>query len=204
MEKFIDENIIIQEHGEFGYRRRTQFNVDNSDLTVAFGLDFNTAGEVLTKKLAVKKNEQAFVAISLDYEPIGAARILYKTIKTLNNTGNTIKTINIAGNGIYTLNKFDISQTSLNRYMFLVLQKVHEHLPIAMIRSGGQTGVDTAGIVAAIALNIPSACTFPKNFTQRNEKGFDYNSNEKALRRNFYMMAEELKQPVPSMTFSHR
>lgn len=52
--------------------------------------------------------------------------------------------------------------------------------------SGGQTGVDIAGIVAAQALRIDAVATLPKGYLQRFEDRIDRNMTEEAVREQIY------------------
>ena len=162
----------VKEHKSESYAPRTYHNATTGDLTVAFAVDFNTAGEKLTKKAANGK----YVAIDIgqlsdDY--IQAARGLYKACRKLD-----VKVLNIAGNGIYTMYKKGWTQDSLNHYVYDVLNLVNQHWPLRGIVSGGQSGVDLAGGVAAKALGIPCTMTYPKGFKMRFEDNKDVNHTE--------------------------
>ena len=147
------------------YKPRTEQNARSSDLTVAFAEDFSSLGEKLTKKVAGEN----YVAIHLSTDPLEAARTLYRNLKSRNG-----KILNVAGNGIYTLVKFGWSQEKLDKYVFDVIAKVHEHWPIERVISGGQTGVDISGVIAAHALDIDVVATLPKGFKQRGEDHHDF------------------------------
>lgn len=148
----------VLEHPSPNYSPRTWVNARAADLTVAFAVDFTTAGEKLTHKAAGDR----YVGIDLATEPIQAARVLYRAMRA-----HGAKTLNVAGNGIYTLAKHGWTQVRVDTYVFNVLAKVHEHWPIKHVRSGGQTGVDMAGIAAAHALDIDALALLPKGFIQR-------------------------------------
>ena len=55
---------------------------------------------------------------------------------------------------------------------------------ISEIRSGGQTGVDEAGIIAAQRLGIPSSVHAPRGFVFRNKEGQDIR-DERAFKERF-------------------
>lgn len=154
----------VFEHKSPKYSDRTADNANIADLTVAFAVDFSTLGEKLTKKVSGAR----YVAIDLCQPPIESARRLYKAMAALQ-----AHTLNIAGNGIYTLREHGIMQSRVTAYVFEVLRKVHEHLPIKQIYSGGQTGVDLAGVVAGVALNIPVQALLPAGYLQRDDYGRD-------------------------------
>ncbi len=168
------ENFILQEHKSDKYGPRTYHNANSADLTVAFAVDLHTAGEVLTHKAAGDR----YIGFQLTDETtsLELARQLYRKMKSMN-----AKSLNIAGNGIYTLSKHNCSQQFINEFVYDVLSRVHEHLPIEKIVSGGQTGVDIAGAVAAKKLNIPAVITFPKGFMQRFEDKRDIFQTKEAV-----------------------
>lgn len=72
--------------------------------------------------------------------------------------------LNVAGNGIYTLIKKGVEQETINQYVYDVVSLVHKHWPLDKIVSGGQTGVDTAGLVTGCALDIDTVGHGPKGF----------------------------------------
>lgn len=157
-------DLRICEHPSPKYAPRTEHNAKSAGLTVAFALDFSTMGERLTRRVAGEK----YLAIDLNMESIQAARELYKAMRRHGATS-----LNVAGNGLYTLQAKGWSQARVDRYVFAVLGKVAEHLPLKLVVSGGQTGVDIAGITAAHALGITAVATLPKGFVQRDAAGKD-------------------------------
>lgn len=148
----------VLEHASSNYSPRTWANAKGADLTVAFAVDFTTAGEKLTHKAAGDR----YVGIDLAMESMQAARTLYRAMRAFD-----AHSLNVAGNGIYTLAKHGWTQERVDAYVFAVLAKVHEHWPIQHVRSGGQTGVDMAGVTAAHALGIDALALLPKGFIQR-------------------------------------
>lgn len=170
----------IVEHSSDLYKPRTLHNAQSADLTVAFAIDFTTAGERLTKKAA----NWRYVAISLNMESIEAARILYKACRHFN-----VSTLNVAGNGIYSLAEFGWTQESLNQWIFDVIALVHKHRPFDKIISGGQTGVDLAGGVAAESLSVTCVMTLPKGLIQRdiNSKTITQTQKELMDKVNYYV-----------------
>lgn len=176
--------IEINESTSASYPPRTYHNAKNSDLTVAFATDFNSAGERLTHKAAGDK----YVAIPLDMPPIEAARALFKALRNRN-----AKVLNVAGNGIYTLAKKGWTQDSVNKYLFEVISKVHEFHPLDKVISGGQTGIDIAGVIAAHALGIPVVATLPNGFIQRGLSETDVCMGHDAIRDQVEQGAAALK-----------
>lgn len=82
-------------------------------------------------------------------------------------------TVNIAGNGIYTLHKIgsNITQIQIDEFVYEMLKLTVESpdlkVKIKLIRSGGQTGFDEAGIKAALKLKIPALVFAPKGWAFR-------------------------------------
>lgn len=164
-------NLKIQfiECAKAGYPARTIENAYNSDLTIAIAKDFTTFGEKLTEKL-VKQAKQVYFPFNYAYasnlDKYESAR-LSATIITLRP-----KVINIAGNGIYTIKQ---PQVEIDEIVYQFLAKVFIGAKVApqLIRSGGQTGIDEAGLKAAIKLGIPALCLAPKGWVFREHVGRD-------------------------------
>ena len=150
----------IRAHRSASYPPRTFENASRADLTAAFALDFSTAGERLTKKAA----DGRYVALPLASPAIEQARSLFVALRA---TGVSLPTLNIAGNGIYSLADAGWDQAAVNAHLLAVLAPVHRHWPIGQVVSGGQTGIDWAGCVAATALGIASDMLLPAGFLQR-------------------------------------
>lgn len=174
----------VLEHPSPNYSPRTWANAKGADLTVAFAVDFTTAGEMLTHKAAGER----YVGIDLGAEPIEAARALYRAMRA-----HGAHTLNVAGNGIYTLDKHGWTQERADAYVYAVLAKVHEHWPIQHVRSGGQTGVDMAGVTAAHALGIDALALLPKGFIQRGADKVDLSMTHEAVLAAIQTAAEALR-----------
>lgn len=161
------------------YSSRTRENANWSDITIALAQDFNTAGEKLTKSAAGNKYVSSILAAeSNDASEI--AENLYNQIKTKGKTDNL--KINIAGNGISRMKQ---SQSYYNDLMTQILMKLQDKgVTISEIRSGGQTGIDEAGIIAAQRLGIPNEVHSPANFMFRDKSGKDI-SDEQAFKDRF-------------------
>ncbi len=91
----------IQPHSSKSYSHRTYTNAAGAGLTVAFAIDFATAGEKLTHKAAGAR----YAAIHLGSDALIAARQLYRQLRQHNSC-----TLNVAGNGIYTLAQHGFDQ----------------------------------------------------------------------------------------------
>lgn len=151
--------LTIEEHPSSDYAPRTGVNARSADFTVAFATDFDTAGERLTKKVSA-----SYLAIPYGQDPIIAGKQLAAMVKS--NGGS----VNVAGNGIYSL---PVAQADVNKWLLAVFNEALRHCSITAIRSGGQTGVDQAGLVVGIALGIPVTGLFPKGFKTRGKSGKD-------------------------------
>ena len=170
-------SLVINEVGGEGYQDRTLKNVQSADLTIALAINFNSGGEKLTRRLAGNK----YLALPLFNSERETAVKLFKRCRDDN-----VKSLNIAGNGLYTLKRGDggWTQDKINQYVYDVISLVHTHHKIDFMVSGGQTGVDLAGAVAAKALGIPFTLNMPEKLKQRNGDGFDvYNTKEQILRQ---------------------
>ena len=148
----------IEEDSSAKYPARTYKNASAADLTVAIAASFDTAGEQLTRRAAGSK----YLAIDLAMPAIEAARLLFAEMRRRN-----ARSLNVAGNGIYSLATAGWTQAALNQHVFEILSTVHAHWPIELVRSGGQTGVDIAGVVAAVALGVPAVARLPAGLLQR-------------------------------------
>lgn len=175
--------LIIQEHKSSSYSPRTYANAASADVTVAIAVDHNTAGEKCTQKAAGDK----IFKIDFSYDWIDSCRELFLHMRKHN-----LKTVNIAGNGIYTFQKHGIPQKDVNYIVHKILDTIHYHWGIDKIVSGGQTGADLAGAVAAYKLGIPCVVTMPKGFKMRFVNGKDYDHSEEFVRKLIVDYAEKL------------
>lgn len=184
----------VIEHKSPDYEPRTTANAKSADLTVAFAEDYTSLGEKLTKNRAGEK----YLAIPLQTPPIEAARKLFADCRK-----RGVKTLNVAGNGIYTLKNYGWTQEKLNLWMFEVLRLVHKHHPLDLVISGGQTGVDFAGGIAAELLGLNPIMTFPKGFKQRTLTQYELIQTEGQVmleverQLRVLVMESELLPPMP-------
>lgn len=167
----------LREHSSGNYQHRTKYNATVSDLTVALAVDFQTAGEKLTKRVSKDKYLGFLLSETFGEHPLHIAAKIKKWC-----IDKDVRTLNIAGNGIYTLAKYDWSQEKINIFIYTVL-KALKNSGITKIVSGGQTGVDYAGLVAGYSLGYDVCGTFPKGFRQRDQYGVDYTQTELEVRR---------------------
>lgn len=167
-------SIELIEHSSSSYAPRTFVNAKRADLTIAVAINYHTGGEKLTEKAAHGK----YLALPFEEEWLLNGRRLYvRCVK------DQVKTLNVAGNGIYTFAKHGITQDVVNEYVYRLLQIVHHHHPLTHLVSGGQTGADLAGAVAAYKLGIPATICFPKGYLQRNKNGMDHTNDPADLMR---------------------
>lgn len=157
--------LLIKQSHSSNYSPRTYHNAREGVVTAAFAVDFLTAGERLTKKAAGEN----YVGVPLYASAKDAAAAVINALRAAG-----ASSLNIAGNGIYTLSKHGWTQPRLNQHLFEVLDLVSREIELTKIVSGGQTGVDMAGIVAAKALGVRMiVATLPKGYVQRHEDGID-------------------------------
>lgn len=178
-------------HAEYSYVPRTTENAKGADVTVAFAVDFNTAGERLTKREAGVR----YVGITYGIDPAVAAASLLKFL--VERKGSSL---NVAGNGIYTFAENlklseVLAQAQANQWVFDVLSRVVAKIPLVSLRSGGQTGIDQAGLVAAVALGIPAIGLYPKSFRRRNAKGEEIHSTSGRMREELLSQVQKLVLP---------
>ena len=174
----------VNEHASGSYPPRTRENASKAALTAAFAVDFDTHGERLTRRAAGAR----YVAISLDLAPIEAARLLYAALRRLQ-----ARTLNVAGNSLATLIAHGWTQARADKFVFEVLSLCTKHWTLESIRSGGQTGIDLAGVTAACALGIPAIALLPKGFLQRGADNKDFTQDAQSIRRQIEAGVDRLK-----------
>ena len=161
-----------------GYKKRTVYNVKNSDFTIA-AFEKKSAGEVATINSDPKKVIQVPIkaadVLDDDYFMNLADSIISKTsgiVKELDSMADGY-TVNIAGNGLYTLLSKEGSshfktQADVDLYIYKLLKALTlKGFPIETVISGGQTGFDEAGIIAGKELGLLTNVTAPNNWDYR-------------------------------------
>ncbi len=176
--------LIVNEHTSSSYAPRTYHNASQG-CTLAIATDFTTAGEKLTHKAAKGKIVQV---VWHRPEVVVAARQLYSLLKK-----HECHVVNVAGNGIYTLQKKGVTQEMANQFVYEVLKLVNTHWSITKVVSGGQTGMDIAGLVAGCALDIETIGTWPKGLIMRFEDGKDVSMTEEKIKTIVYNGVKELE-----------
>ncbi|MEX3983995.1 DUF4326 domain-containing protein [Paraburkholderia sp. EG287A] len=179
----------LQAHPDYSYVPRTKDNAHMAAVTVAFAVDFNTAGERLTKREAGPR----YIGIPFGSDVAAAADALAAFI--VKRGGSTL---NVAGNGIYTMAEHGVNQARCNTWVRDVLALVVARVKLTLIRSGGQTGIDQAGLVAALALGVPALGYYPKTFRRRNAQGQEISATVDAIRAELEEQAAELRRACRS------
>ncbi len=168
-----------------GYAARTIVNVFKGDITLAFAVDFHSAGEKLTLS-ECKRQKKPYVGILVnsEYHPDRVKKI----VDALNTLEEDEIYLNIAGNGIYTMEKHGFTQEFCNTLVTKYLKDIISHpdftKKIVTIYSGGQTGFDEAAIFAAHQLSIPATVYSTSNWKFRTSDGKDI-TDEKLFKERF-------------------
>lgn len=182
--------ITFREHKDPGYAGRTKDNA-SAHATIAIAVDFESAGEKLTKRL-VEEGKRVYLPVDIS-EGLSLDEDLVKFLANgLNSSlrGNLFDDeicLNIAGNGIYTM-KGQYTQQELDDYVHQLLDSVLKHprlrARVIRIRTGGQTGLDEAGAKAGDRLGIETLVVCPKGWKFRNLDGADI-CNEQEFKSRF-------------------
>lgn len=171
--------IIFQEHPQTGYAMRTWDNARLSDLTIAFATDFNTPGELLTRKAAYGK----YYAVSITDLLEDINKPVAGLLKEMHRR-NAV-TLNIAGNGIYTLQKL-CDQFFINRLLLNFFEIIKLNYPYKIVtRNGGQSGVDLAGGIVSETLGWETTVLAPKHWMFRDINGRDIIGHEALFLKRF-------------------
>jgi len=177
-------NIIFEKDDSTGYRERTIKNA-SADATIAIAVDFNSAGEILTKN-SVLNQGKVYMPIDGNKLEVTKERV-DKIVNALNSIGKDEISLNIAGNGIYTM-KGKYTQEQVDKFTYDLLKAIVESsdlkVKISSIRTGGQTGFDEAGAKAGMKLGIPTTVLAPKGWKFRDINGKDI-SDEKKFKERF-------------------
>ena len=197
--------VELKEDTERSYLSRTRQNVEWSDITIALGEDLTTTGELQTAKLAgaevveeertnargekyttvtrvtnPKKGKYVGINLNTISSAEAIAMEIYNQIIERNLPTDNIK-LNIAGNGIYTLKS---EQASYNKLLTEVLKALQDKgITISEVRSGGQSGIDEAGIKAAVSLGLKASILAPKGYRFRGKDNKDISNKELFIKR---------------------
>lgn len=142
------------------YRMRTKNNIDNSDVTLLISpWDRNSAGTKLTRNYANEKGKLVYDFFKFN-KSLNIDAIVNSIIEKLSTQKgidlNRGIILNIAGNGLKEIIENKGNQEGANKLVYAILKGLQDKgVKIAQVISGGQTGIDEAGIIAAAALKIP-------------------------------------------------
>ena len=163
------------------YAKRTKFNCKTSDFTLAIAFNFGSAGEILTYHSARPRIYQLDINDYVE-EPLIEVEEFCKKYR-----GYMCDTLHIAGNGAQTLYKhWGIQyQRRADATALSILTKAIKHCNIKKVYSGGQTGIDEAGIKAALKLGIPVEVNMPSGYKIRDHSGKDISMTKHQARKRF-------------------
>jgi hypothetical protein len=182
----------FREHPDPGYPARTEWNAANSDVTIDFaeprGGRFVGSGGIqgLTRIMA-EKHHTPYAGVPITPGRLDAAAAAAAILPLLPTAPAGLR-VNIAGHGISGMH--GVPQAAINAYVAGVLRIVAAGLAlrgqrIGMVMSGGQTGFDEAGIVAARSLGIPTMVMAPRGWRFRGADGRDISGDRDAFVRRF-------------------
>jgi endonuclease YncB( thermonuclease family)/pyruvate/2-oxoglutarate dehydrogenase complex dihydrolipoamide acyltransferase (E2) component len=164
-----EPSVKITGSGDYG--SRTDRNAAAAPVTMVYAVDYETPGERRTRS-AVAKAKNKLVVDNGENPRQFAQRI----VAGLQATDAT--SLNVAGNAVTRFIEAGKSQRDVNKYIFEVLKVVKELYPkLQTIVSGGQTGADIAGAVAAYALGLDSDVFMPSGLIQRQ---YDYKKKKES------------------------
>lgn len=176
--------------GGYAQRTRENANADGVDFTLDFAVDFDTTGERCTARAA----GDSLIAVTLPVRKGGGLDFSANAVKGCVDqvcdslpdeflSGESVG-LNIAGNGIFTLAPRGIDQAQCDRFVTRVLEGLQRRgLRVSLVRTGGQTGIDEAGAVAAHCLGVPVEVHAPKGWVYRGADGRDVSGEESFCRR---------------------
>lgn len=167
--------ISLKQHDSSQYAPRTEHNA-RQGLTIAYAVDHNTAGERLTQRCAAGR----IVKISPDTWLSNRFSLVTRIIHKMEELDTTV--INFAGNGIYTWLANGYTQRDVNSVVESILERVIHKGNVTKVVSGGQSGTDIAGLIAAARLGVPCEGMWPKGFKMRFGDGIDvYHTKEQIM-----------------------
>lgn len=162
------------------YGHRTWRNAEWSDITLAIAVNLYSPGEITTKNAAGNKY------VSYLLRPKLLTKIDYFSGKLQKRASEEIADIikrnphfkkegirlNIAGNGQETLDEYGVTIKKASSFIGDILYHLPKMgIPILEVRTGGQTGIDEAAIIAAQHLGIKCSVLAPKGWRYRYRRG---------------------------------
>ena len=198
----VNEDENIKNHittSTWSYAQRTRENAQNSDVTIAFAFDFNTAWEKATKNAATPHWKYLWVQLTnLSYDSLN---------ERMSSIWNFYKNkwpiiINIAGNWIYTLKKHSSEdQEYYNRLLKeAIWMMIKSWANIKKIISWWQTWIDEAWIKAAQELWLDWEVHTTSDYKFRWADWKDIADKEKFINR-FISTNKNIwnNKPIPTM-----
>lgn len=183
--------MFTESSGSYAQRTRENAQANDVDFTVGFAVDFTTAGERCTAKAAGDSLIPVDIPLKKDGGVDMSSRAVTKAATAILNVlpeefvNGEACGLNIAGNGIYTLNRKGVDQAQADEFVTRVLVTLRDKgVNISSIRSGGQTGIDEAGIAAAEAIGIPATVHAPRGWIYRGTDNVDMRG-EAAFKKRF-------------------
>ncbi len=186
IKEFADDNVqMARERGErrhgilftkskqTGYPSRTKRNAQ-ADLTIAIAINYESGGEIATKKF-VTDNGKRYHKVPWNelHTPSEMKRLVNETIDLINKYKP--EEINIAGNGLDTFAKNGIEQSDVDEIVHEFLEKVLKNPKLTyrprLVRSGGQSGVDEAGVKAAVKIGYDAEIHAPADWLYKDKHG---------------------------------
>ena len=145
---------------------------------MAFAVDFSTPGEKLTRR-AVDETGHGYIPVQLMLDDIREWSAAHRAAKDIYDRLGPFQydhfRLNIAGNSLTSF-PADINQKDLDIFMTRTLMLLHDMTgrSIRSVRSGGQTGIDEAGVKAADTLGITAVVNGPADYRFRIRNGGGY------------------------------
>ena len=168
----------IMEDSARNYGHRTWANAAWSDITLALATDFSSPGEITTRRAAgdkylryqLDRTLKRLITFKKDGER--EAMKIARMIRNHTRYKEDGIRLNIAGNGLVTLLKSGVDTQTVASFLSIVFSACqNEGVKILEVRSGGQSGVDEAGIIAAQRNKMKCSILAPKGFRWRDKKG---------------------------------
>lgn len=175
-----DTEPVFLEDDRRNYASRTSKNARWSDITLALTADIESPGEKTTRKAAGDK----FVGYilpdgfrDLEYYPNPVMKMAKEIAWLIEANPNFRKEglrLNIAGNAMPILSRHGITVNMVSSLIWHILVELAEDgTKIEEVRSGGQTGVDEAAVIAAQNCGLKCSILAPKGFRMHYEDGVE-------------------------------